>query len=93
MEIPLTAFAKWCASTDKRDVALVNTARKAFKKYRANFALYENAPEFYIRLILDKNEEGVLALEYPVNANNWLDYLENADLKEYQVKAIEVSLK
>ena len=76
----------------KKEVALVNVARKAFKKFRGNFALYENAPEFYIRLILDKNEEGVLGLEYPVNANNWLDYLENADLGEYQVKAIQVSL-
>ena len=77
----------------KKDVALVNAVRKAFKKYRANFALYENAPEFYIRLILDKNEDGVLAFEYPVNKDNWLDHLENADLKEYQVKAIEVALK
>ena len=76
----------------RKEMALIGTGKKVVKKHKANFSNFTDH-DFYVRIILVDEKTGLFAkaIEYIVNSDNWLDYVESADFGDLKVDKIELS--
>ncbi len=74
----------------KKEIKMVNTGKKLFNKYKNNFKPFAKN-EFCIRIALVKPNSKLRKIkEVIVNADNWMDYLENGiNFEDYEVYRIE----
>ena len=76
-----------------KEMAMIGKGKDLVKKYKNNFSEFMGH-DFFVRIQLVDSETGLTAkiVELPVNAGNWMDYINKADvLKDYKVMKIEFS--
>lgn len=73
-----------------KEIKMVTTGKKLVDKYKKNFSEFANH-EFCVRIALvDFNSDKRKIKEFIVNADNWMDYLENGvDFGDYRIMRIE----
>lgn len=76
-----------------KEMAMIGTGKNLIKKYKNNFSEFMRH-DFFVRIQLVDSKTGLTAkiVELPVNAENWMDYINKAvDLKDYKVMKVEFS--
>lgn len=73
-----------------KEIKMVTTGKKLVDKYKSNFSAFAKN-EFCVRIALvDENSNKRKIKEFIVNAENWMDYLENGvDFGDYKIYRIE----
>lgn len=79
-----------------KEMAMLTAGRNKAKKYKKNFSMFAEH-DFFVRVFLVDATTGLFAeaLEFVVNADNWMDYLMNhildLDIGNYKIDKIEFS--
>ena len=75
----------------KKEMTLITTGKKLGKKFKSNFSRFMEH-DFYVRITL-VDEHGLFMKEVTViaNADNWMDYITEADFGDLKVDKIEIS--
>ncbi len=73
-----------------KEVKMVTTGKKLVERYKSNFSVFAEK-EFCVRILLaDESGNNKHIQEIIVNADNWMDYLENGvDFQDYKIYRIE----
>ncbi len=75
----------------KKELALVGLGTKIVKRHKKNFSRFMNH-DFLVRIFLvDEKGSFIKKIEYTINSNDWMDYIEMADFGNYKVDKIEFS--
>lgn len=76
----------------KKEMALIGMGKKIVKRHKKNFSRFMNN-DFYVRIFLvdEKGSDLKKVVEYTINSNDWMDYIEMADFGNYKVDKIEFS--
>lgn len=75
----------------KKELALVGLGTKIVKRHKKNFSRFMNR-DFLVRIFLvDEKGSFIKKIEYTINSNDWMDYIEMADFGNYKVDKIEFS--
>lgn len=75
----------------KKELALVGLGTKIVKRHKKNFSRFMNH-DFFVRIFLvDEKGSFIKKIEYTINSNDWMDYIEMADFGNYKVDKIEFS--
>lgn len=76
----------------KKELALIANGKKLVGKHKNSFSRFTEH-SFYVRFILVDKDTGkfVKAIEYIVDADDWMDYVSELDFGDYKVDKVEFS--